>query len=898
MQTPQRDRSEGDSGGGTLMKPSRDHSTLLREQEAERERLRMDNFNQALRINFLEERLLRMKQGTDFSSEDLESELAQLRIALEERDHELRQRNFSMIRATEAIDMLTAQLHEAQAAAAQAKDEAQREADVQLHQMIKERGGIDAKTAEKWRAELDSALQREQQSHVKAHELEHALQKQRETENILKLQYQALQESQSTSLSEMERRLQQIQQQMQQAELAKVKATTEAEHWQVMSSQRDEQMAVLQSQMETIKQDKQALDARYQAKCKRMEQQVQHQMEKLQRESENYRAEHTRLLTDREKAQFDKTRLLMEIESVKQDCLRLQGEIERLRNERQEIAGDSERLRLQNVKLCAACEEQAKTLETFQNDRETALDTIHQLESKLLEYRKVETEHHLIVQTLESRLEHAEAEGRRVLQQYEEVESRCQETFNERLGALENDRHLIEEDNRRLQAELMAFQLNLETMERKVQDSEKRIVDETMNAQEQRQRLLTYEEELEKRCGQIQAYQDQLAGCEKELSRRAAHVQKLEQQMADAASTSSLAALEHQRQRKEQFAMEKKTLIRQIDEERRQAIEAERVASSLKEQHVAAQRELESVRVELYSHMASRNPVLNDNRPLSAVSLVQETVAVLKDEFKTKSRALQTRWKQQTLLMTTKLERLSSQLRASEEKLKALERSMLCAKELNQITDETWVREKEELRVEREKERRSLEDDIQNFRSQAAEAQEALSHALSDLNTLKQSQKDSDRDYGDLKESNRLLFEEVNERRRSIKHARKQFKKAIQENTELLKAIEMYKDAIAGRDKDIDKLKSTVMKYAQQLQRRVEFKEVKQTLLEQLEQTQYMITETYKRWENSPILVSSQGKDPKYKAAILQLDDYIGRMHLVSGRKVRDLENEIQKAQN
>ncbi|KAF1782457.1 hypothetical protein GQ600_4130 [Phytophthora cactorum] len=105
---------------------------------------------------------------------------------------------------------------------------------------------------------------------------------------------------------------------------------------------------------------------------------------------------------------------------------------------------------------------------------------------------------------------------------------------------------------------------------------------------------------------------------------------------------------------------------------------------------------------------------------------------------------------------------------------------------------------------------------------------------------------------------------------------------AVRENKELLKAIEMYKDAIAGRDKDIEKYKSAVMKHAQQLKRRVELGEVKQTLLEQLEQTQYMISETYKRWEDSPIVRGPV--DASYEAAILQLDEYIGRMHLVSKR--------------
>ncbi|CAI5724418.1 unnamed protein product [Peronospora destructor] len=102
MQSPQRVCNSDD--GNITSAPTHDHSTLLREQEAERERLR-----------------------TDFASEDLESELAQLRIPLEERDYELRQRNFSMIRATEALDMLHGKLQEAQETAAGARKDAQKE---------------------------------------------------------------------------------------------------------------------------------------------------------------------------------------------------------------------------------------------------------------------------------------------------------------------------------------------------------------------------------------------------------------------------------------------------------------------------------------------------------------------------------------------------------------------------------------------------------------------------------------------------------------------------------------------------------------------------------------------------------------------------------------------------
>ncbi|OWZ20192.1 hypothetical protein PHMEG_0005426 [Phytophthora megakarya] len=886
METPRRD------GDGPPMTPTRDNSTLLREQEAERERLRMDNFNQALRINFLEERLLRMKQGTDFASEDLECELAQLRITLEERDHELRQRNFSMIRATEAIDMLNAQLHEAQAAAARAREEAEREAEAQIHQKLEERGGVDAETAEKWRVELETTKLTQQQSLMKIQDLEQQLQRQTEAGTTLTSQLQEIQVARASDQREMELRSQREQQNMQQIEMAKVKSSAEAEHWKVVSKQREEQITALQLQAETMRQEKQAQDARYQAKLKRMEEQVQHQMEQLQRESENYRAEHTRLLTDREKTHFDKERLAMENESVKQERTRLQAEIERMTKERQQLAGETERLRLQNVKLTAACEEQTKSLDKLKADREDAMNTIRRLEAELHQRRKAETELELKIKTLESRLEHAEAEANRMKEQCDLAESRCQQTSNERLLALEKDRQVMEEDNRRLRAELSVFQLDLEAMERKFKDSEKRFSNEAANVQEQRQHLSAYEDEVGRKSSQLKECQNQLAAREHELSRQAFLMQELERQLAEAilANTStSTAARQQEMEWQNQITAEKSTLLRQLDDERQRANDAERSVSALKTESTSSQRELEAVEMELRSLLSSRRRSFNDGRRQSVVSLAREAISTLKNEFKAEATAMQTRWKQQSSLMSTKLDRLSTQLRSSQDKLNVLQRSSFHANDANQSVEKTWSIRYEELRLEKENERRSLEEEINYFQVKAAESEKALSRAVGDLQTLKRSRKgsreESDRDYRGLKESNRLLFDEVQERRRSAEHARKQYMQAVRENKELLKAIEMYKDAITGRDKDIDKYKSTLMKYGQQLQRRSEFGEVKQTLLEQLEQTQYMITETYKRWEDSPIVrgpIINADKVESYEGAILQLDEYIGRMQVVS----------------
>ncbi|KAL4105509.1 hypothetical protein PRIC1_003571 [Phytophthora ramorum] len=86
----------------------------------------------------------------------------------------------------------------------------------------------------------------------------------------------------------------------------------------------------------------------------------------------------------------------------------------------------------------------------------------------------------------------------------------------------------------------------------------------------------------------------------------------------------------------------------------------------------------------------------------------------------------------------------------------------------------------------------------------------------------------------------------------------------LRENKELQKTIDTFKGTFGGRYKDIKKYNAAVKRYGQQLQRGAEFSEVRQTLPEQLEQTQDTATETYKRdfstiGQVSPVQVSSIG---------------------------------------
>ncbi|KAI9910486.1 hypothetical protein PsorP6_010002 [Peronosclerospora sorghi] len=123
-----------------------------------------------------------------------------------------------MIRATEAIDMFSAQLQETQRAAARANEEAEREAQDQLHPHLEGRGGVDAETAEKCQAELETALDREQQSY-----LEDELQRQEDAWTAVLNQLHELNDEITRESHEMELRRQREEQTLQHLETTNAK---------------------------------------------------------------------------------------------------------------------------------------------------------------------------------------------------------------------------------------------------------------------------------------------------------------------------------------------------------------------------------------------------------------------------------------------------------------------------------------------------------------------------------------------------------------------------------------------------------------------------------------------------------------------------------------------------
>ncbi|KAI9909717.1 hypothetical protein PsorP6_014920 [Peronosclerospora sorghi] len=103
-------------------------------------------------------------------------------------------------------------------------------------------------------------------------------------------------------------------------------------------------------------------------------------MQKLQQESDKYRTEHTRLMTDRETVHYEKERLAIDNENI-----------ERLPKEGQQVVEDMDRLRIEHMKLRSTSKEQGKTIEILKSEREDALETILRLEAELQQQQTQES---------------------------------------------------------------------------------------------------------------------------------------------------------------------------------------------------------------------------------------------------------------------------------------------------------------------------------------------------------------------------------------------------------------------------------------------------------------------------------------------------------------------------
>ncbi|TYZ52233.1 hypothetical protein PybrP1_012288 [[Pythium] brassicae (nom. inval.)] len=836
----------------TALQPS---STLLREHQEEFERLRMGSFNQALRINFLEERLLRYKNGTAFESEDLENELFQLRLALQDREQELKRKSLTIVRATEYMKELQDQLRDAGAELERLRAAPSAAPRVRHRRGSDDAGDSDSDSAAQLRVELQHALEREQSLRARLAALEDELGSHQDTVASVTAQHHELLQTHAATAMEIEQ-------------------------WRARLAQRDEEAARWQEQRAKLEREKEHAEARHQSKLARMEEQVQAQLAQLERESKTYRAEHAQLVADREQARFERERSALAADAAKQETARVQAEIERLAAALEAATRDADAQRLQAVKLAATCEHKTQTLDEYKAERESAMQSLQKLEAELRQWRSACADRDVSLKSAERRAQLAEDEAARVATQLERATSLSQQSAHERMQSLESERLATQQENARLRKDLAARQHELEALAARFESVDQQLAEETTRARE-----------LTARC----------AATETELAHRTRQLAQSEQREADAAlqaSSSEAASRQEQDEVAERLAAEKRELLQALHEEQEHADAMERNAGAIEKANALLVAQLEAVARELcvIAGRDAASSVAGDPYE-GIVSQLRDAIKSVEREFEAEAAALERTWRQHTERVEKQLEQLTHQLCASEGKLAVLQRTTVHVSVDKKESERSWSTRYEKLREEKESERRGLEVELRDAQAAALRAEAALSQTKRELEALARANEgaraDAERNYDDLKESNRLLHDEVRECRRALAHARKQHVRAIAENKDLLSAVDVYKSAAAAREQDVEHYKAALMARAQQLQRRVSFSDVKQTLLEQLEHTQYMINETYKRWSVSELgggggSGSAGGLLPgagDLDAAVVgHLDEYIGRMEIVTER--------------
>lgn len=821
---------------------------LLREQQIERDRLQMENFNLMMRVAFLEERLAKTQSGY---TEDFEAELLQARVDMEEKDAKIRSQKESIMTALGAIEGLQRDLKEARLEVERARAQSNQVEELEtLRQIL-------AKTEEELERQIHRARQAEGQ-------LTHA----NNENSSLRQRYDEMDEVRR----ELESEVNQLRQKLQQFEVQHAKGALQVEHLQQIGSHRDQELQELSGRLNQIAQEKQQLETKYQNQLKNMEEQMREQVDKLRQETEKYRTEFMRVNGERDKVQFERERYVADLESVQQDKARYQAEWERLAKELDRMNADSEALRIQNAKLNATCEHHVKMLQDYTSDRENTADNLHKLESEANEWRKRVSEREVVVKTLEVRCQNTEAEVTRLQERLETVTTRQNQSASERLSALEQGKNSAETQNYELRMQLSTLQQQLESFESKCQSYEGRLAEESAKAKE---------------------YKAHLHSTETDLRQHMAHIEQLERQLAHATTSSQTEGtkLQEYSEQIHRLTLERNQLGESLTTERRRFEEVQRSHAMLEAQNHQLTQQFEALAREIQSTIGFGNDVTVH----SLDALLKETRVTLQRQFKAEADTIARRYQEQVEIMRNHVDGLSSRLHSCHVKLEGLQRAGLHAKDDAKSIDRAWMMKYEQLRMESDAARRNIEESLRSEQYRSSQLETTVSQLGRELESVTERDEgnisDLKRDILDLKESNRLLLGELQERRRSAEHSRKQYLQAVAENKDLLSAVDILKNGIMERDKQIEFYKATILRTTQQLQRGGSMADVKQKLLEQLEQTQFMVNETYKKWSHSEMggldlngFHLNGTNNGSSTAWVVQVDEAVGRLEVICDR--------------
>lgn len=119
-----------------------------------------------------------------------------------------------------------------------------------------------------------------------------------------------------------------------------------------------------------------------------------------------------------------------------------------------------------------------------------------------------------------------------------------------------------------------------------------------------------------------------------------------------------------------------------------------------------------------------------------ACSHPSSSVIPLRRDFKNEVVRLQTQCEQKISTMSSHLDRMSTQLAASQGKLETLKFSTVQSKDEKRRVERSWASRYESLRSEREKERREMQEEARRLQERLGASENALTRAKTDLDKL------------------------------------------------------------------------------------------------------------------------------------------------------------------
>lgn len=457
-------------------------SDLLREQQEAHQQLLNENFNKALRINYLEERLLEYTKGGAFTDEALSTEVFQLRLVVSEKDQQLKERDVAMIRASETLCRLQRQLKKSDQECAEAKERANRMAASQGDQAVWE------ERVEMMRKELQNVEIHASNLEGRVNELEQEVQIREQREEDIHRQYQVKRMESLQAEGHMKSQLDDLERQYDRTIQELEDAHVDLREKEKIIHQLREECA--EDTRVRVEMEREAVTKHWEAKLKPLRNEI----DNLSREKANYMGEKQRTMAENQHH-------LMQSESEKQQ---IQDQFTKLQYEYQRVTRDLEQAKHRLGSLENALKQDGEIAAQFEHQQVQYQNKVQLLQTEIEKLKNLASEKDMERVALESRLKTGEIEIMHLRNKIEmEVASRNQ-SIDEQVNRLEGRKQELECENVNLRKQSAHISNELARVEQRRIMLQHQVEEQMSSNKNLNSRIVKLEKELMEKTTQTQ----------------------------------------------------------------------------------------------------------------------------------------------------------------------------------------------------------------------------------------------------------------------------------------------------------------------------------------------------------------------------------------------------------